>query len=869
MCIDLCAAPGGWCQVAAKLMPSGSIVLGVDLLPIRAIRNVKTLVQDITTAECRRQITSELHGWQADVVLCDGAPNIGSAYQKDAYVQNELVLAALKTATDHLVAGGTFVTKVYRSKDYNALMWVLQQFFVDVQAMKPNSSRSQSAEIFLVGLQYLAPSVIDPKLLDPNHVFKEVVDPSTHKTVDVMHKKYDLHNKRNRSGYDEEAGVLLSKSCTVTEFVHCKDPVRVLTDMTFFRYTDECKSAYENHPATNEDIVTSFKDLKVLGRIDFKKLLKWRLLMKKASKEETEETQVTELSLEESDGKARRARDVPLTEDEIQEEILKQRERMERQTRKQKKHTRLQAAKERKRQALGMNSDSFGVQEDVELFSLADKYEGGASNKRTMEDLEGIGEVDLDDLESDFDNVSEGDEDQEDNFGLLELDDDGLEAELESEYLRFAQRARAKKAALSKEDVEDDIREGVYDAALSTKKAKKRATSEAITAQREQQDQDEFLGEGGNVEEDLQEYARMLSGGKVRSKKLKKGEDEESSADDDSDDDSDEDDEEESARPPKKRRGNEIAEGAIPVSSRDTLSVSAKASKWFANPIFKESIVTSSGDNPVPSAPATTGRPGKGKKSTSSEPVDSDNEEAALEHLKNLEMPLTDKQLRQQKRKKDMEKKARKDEKRQRALMSLESTDGMFSTGIEIAPADDDDDDVHLDQETLAMRSLIRKGMGKQGKGKEADASKPFEIAPAVSMVDSEEEYGNDEESDGDQEGGISRSSVEFTGERMDSRTYDSDEEVYDNRDRAMTLALGTMMLRKSRKKALVDASYNRYAWNDPKDLPSWFLDDEMRHNRPQLPVPNALLEQVSDVVHMEYLICRSALYFLLLIHVG
>jgi AdoMet-dependent rRNA methyltransferase SPB1 len=52
-------------------------------------------------------------------------------------------------------------------------------------------------------------------------------------------------------------------------------------------------------------------------------------------------------------------------------------------------------------------------------------------------------------------------------------------------------------------------------------------------------------------------------------------------------------------------------------------------------------------------------------------------------------------------------------------------------------------------------------------------------------------------------------------------------------------------MLRRSREKALVDASYNRFTWNDAKDLPTWFLDDEMKHNKPQLPVPEALLEQV------------------------
>ena len=128
-----------------------------------------------------------------------------------------------------LSLGGSFCTKVYRSTDYNALMWVFQQLFEEVQAMKPNSSRSQSSEIFIICLRYTAPRSIDPKLLDPNHVFKEVKDPGLQK-VDVLHKKYDKLNKRHRTGYDESLGILLTSKVTVTDFVYSKDAVRLLTD---------------------------------------------------------------------------------------------------------------------------------------------------------------------------------------------------------------------------------------------------------------------------------------------------------------------------------------------------------------------------------------------------------------------------------------------------------------------------------------------------------------------------------------------------------------------------------------------------------------------------------------------------------------
>ena len=132
----------------------------------------------------------------------DGAPNVGAEWSKDAYNQAELSLYAVKLATEVLRRGGTFITKVFRSRDYNSLLFVLNHLFTKVEATKPPASRSQSAEIFVVCQGFKAPDIIDPKFLDPRFAFAEVEE-EVESANKISSLKKLLETKRNRSGYGD------------------------------------------------------------------------------------------------------------------------------------------------------------------------------------------------------------------------------------------------------------------------------------------------------------------------------------------------------------------------------------------------------------------------------------------------------------------------------------------------------------------------------------------------------------------------------------------------------------------------------------------------------------------------------------------
>jgi 23S rRNA (uridine2552-2'-O)-methyltransferase len=161
--VDLGAAPGGWLQVAEKL--SGGKIVGVDLEGISYIPGVTTFRADIT-AESTVDLVKEALGGEADVVICDAAPNLSGAWDRDHAVSVDLARSALQMAKKLLKPRGNFVVKVFQGDMFTDYLNDVRKEFATVHAHSPVASRKESAETYVVAKRLLTGPVRKGDKLD-------------------------------------------------------------------------------------------------------------------------------------------------------------------------------------------------------------------------------------------------------------------------------------------------------------------------------------------------------------------------------------------------------------------------------------------------------------------------------------------------------------------------------------------------------------------------------------------------------------------------------------------------------------------------------------------------------------------------------
>jgi 23S rRNA (uridine2552-2'-O)-methyltransferase len=154
--VDLGAAPGGWSEMAAKRVGAGEgrgKVVAIDLLEMAPIAGVDFLQLDFLDPAAPQRLHAMLGGG-ADVVLSDMAANATGHKKTDQLKIMALVEAGIEFAREVLRPGGSFLTKVLQGGTDPPLLATLKRDFATVKHVKPQASRADSAELYLLAMGF-------------------------------------------------------------------------------------------------------------------------------------------------------------------------------------------------------------------------------------------------------------------------------------------------------------------------------------------------------------------------------------------------------------------------------------------------------------------------------------------------------------------------------------------------------------------------------------------------------------------------------------------------------------------------------------------------------------------------------------------
>ena len=152
--LDLGSAPGGWSQVAGKLVGAKGRVLATDILSMDELKNVDFIQGDFTDDAIVQQVLDWLGGEKFDLILSDIAPNISGIESADQGRSIWFLELALDTVCKTLKPGANFAAKMFQGSGSDEYLKELRMHFVKVAIRKPEASRKKSREVYLVAKEF-------------------------------------------------------------------------------------------------------------------------------------------------------------------------------------------------------------------------------------------------------------------------------------------------------------------------------------------------------------------------------------------------------------------------------------------------------------------------------------------------------------------------------------------------------------------------------------------------------------------------------------------------------------------------------------------------------------------------------------------
>lgn len=151
--LDLGSAPGGWSQILVDVVGDNNI-LAVDILEMEEIVGVKFIQQDFLAPEAKEIILEKMKGLKYNSVLSDMAANTTGDRQTD-HIRTALLLeSAFDFALGVLKVGGNFIGKIFQGGTEKELFEKMKYYFKTVKHFKPNSSRKDSVEMYVIAMDF-------------------------------------------------------------------------------------------------------------------------------------------------------------------------------------------------------------------------------------------------------------------------------------------------------------------------------------------------------------------------------------------------------------------------------------------------------------------------------------------------------------------------------------------------------------------------------------------------------------------------------------------------------------------------------------------------------------------------------------------